>query len=118
MKKKIMATVFTATLTLAVVTNGMTLWYAGKGTRGTKIYVEASFTSSQMTFDDEDGYFCGELGLKPNKYVDSVTIRLKEGDYDKSKTSTTGSLVKLEKTNNPFKTSSASWNWKYLPTFK
>lgn len=110
MKKKIIATTMTLSLALSMAVSGMELWHAKTGRSGAKVYVEAAFDSSAKT---SDSAYCKKIGLKADKYVKSVKIRLKEGDYDKSKTSTTGQLVKLSKINNPFNEASGTWTWSY-----
>lgn len=113
MKKKILKTmaalmtVVTIVGTAYIPSDAMTFFYASKGRRNTKVYVEAMFTANMKTNTTD-------YGLKKNKYVKKVTIRLKEGSYNKSKSTTKGgNLISLTKTNNPLKTSSASWTWYY-----
>ena len=97
MKNKVLKTVagFMAVVTVAgsvyIPADGMTHFYASKGRRGTKVYVEAQFTANKKTTTTD-------YGLKKGKYVKKVKIRLKEGDYNKSKSTTQGSkLIKLQK---------------------
>lgn len=106
--KKGMALALSLTLLLGttVTTKGMTLFYANKGRSGTKIYVEAKFTPDVLTTSTQ-------YGLKKGKYVKKVKIRLHEGSYDKTKSTTTAKKIRLEKANNPLITSSASWTWYY-----
>ena len=53
-------------------------------------------------------------GLVKGKYVRKVTINLKEGiSYNKSKSTTTGNLIRLSKKNNPLQKSYGSWRWTY-----
>lgn len=87
--------------------SGMTLFYANKGRSGAYVFVEAAFTPKAKTTNTK-------YGLKKNKYVKKVTIRLQEGKgYDKSKFTTTGKHIKLSKLNNPLIKSSGSWKWEY-----
>lgn len=107
--KRSMAIVLATTMLLgtAVSASGMTLFYANKGRSGVYVFVEAAFTPNAITTNTK-------YGLKKNKYVKKVTIRLQEGkNYDKSKSTTTGKHIKLSKVNNPLITSSGSWKWEY-----
>ena len=112
MKKKLIKAITSGLAGIMIVgsvyipSDGMTLFYANKGRRNTKVFVEAKFTPNVKTTSTE-------YGLKKGKYVKKVTIRLKEGSYNKTKSDTKGYLIKLEKTNNPMKTSSGSWSWTY-----
>ena len=109
MKKACVITICLSLL-IATMASGMTHWYASKGTRGLDVYVEAEFDKTKTLNNDD----CKKIGLKANKVIKSVTVRLKEGDYDKKKTGKKeNKMVRLQKFNNPFSTSSASWKWSY-----
>ncbi|MCM1159939.1 MAG: hypothetical protein NC412_01840 [Roseburia sp.] len=95
----------TMTTTTAYSVGAMPLFYAAGGRDKLKVYVMANTTKGVKT--NTTSY-----NLKKGKYVKKVTVRLKEGSYDKS-ASTTSGLVKISKTNNPFKTAKATWSWTY-----
>lgn len=87
--------------------NGMSNFYANKGRDGLNVFVEASFTPGVKTNTTK-------YGLIKGKYVRKVTINLKEGtSYNKSKSTTTGNLIRLSKRNNPLQKSYGSWRWTY-----
>ena len=109
MRKKFLTTAIVMTLSLmtVVMVGAMTHFYASKGRRGLSVYVEARFNGSVKTYNTD-------YGLKKNRYVNKVTIKLKEGSYSQSKTTKkSNKLIQLSKTNNPFYTSSGSWTWGY-----
>lgn len=91
--------------TTAYSVGAMPLFYAGGGRENLKVYVMAHTTKGVKT--NTTSY-----GIKKGKYVKKVTVRLREGAYDKSKSTTSG-LVKLSKPNSPFKTARATWSWTY-----
>lgn len=87
--------------------SGMSNFYANKGRSGLNVFVEASFTPGVKT--NTTNY-----NLIKGKYVQKVTINLKEGtSYNKSKSTTTGNLIRLSKKNNPLQKSYGSWRWTY-----
>ena len=87
--------------------NGMSNFYANKGRDGLNVFVEASFTPGVKTNTTK-------YGLVKGKYVRKVTINLKEGiSYNKSKSTTTGNLIRLSKKKNPLQKSYGSWRWTY-----
>lgn len=109
-KKMMVASLAAITLVTSVYSVGaMTLFYSSKGRRGLNIYVEANTTSGVLTPANASH---DAPGLKSNKYVKKVKIRLVEGDYDQSKSTTSG-FVSLEKWNNPFQKSSGKVKWYY-----
>ena len=101
--------VLSATMLLGATygVNGMSNFYANKGRDGLNVFVEASFTPGVTTNTTK-------YGLIKGKYVRKVTINLKEGtSYNKSKSTTTGNLIRLSKRNNPLQKSYGSWRWTY-----
>lgn len=105
-RKKIITTVLCAVIAAtAIPVSGMETFYASKGRDGVKVYVMANTTKGVKTKTTR-------YGLKKGKYVKKVTIRLQEGSFDKSK-STTNGLIKLSKINNPLKAFKGSWKWTY-----
>lgn len=105
-RKRITAAVLCAVIAVtAISVNGMETFYANKGRDGIKVYVIANTTKGIKTKTTR-------YGLKRGKYVKKVTIRLREGSFDKSKSTTNGS-VKLSKVNNPLKKFQGSWKWIY-----
>lgn len=97
----------TLSLMSIVMVGAMTLWYASKGRRGVYVYVEAQFNGSVKTSTTQ-------YGLKKNKYVKKVTIKLDEGSYHgKDSTTKSNKLIGLKKINNIFCPSSAKWTWDY-----
>ena len=83
------------------------MFYAASGRSGVNVYVEAQFADGVKTTNTD-------YGLEKDKYVSKVTIRLREGDYDETDSTTQGGhLIRLEKINNPLKTASGSWSWEY-----
>ncbi len=113
MKKKIICLCMAALLAMPISSmsaDAMTLFYAGTGTLGwfgvTEVYVAANTTEDYLTYED------ASIGLKGGKYVDYVTIRLREGDYDE-RLSTFNGYIELSKKNNPFKKQYGTWKWTY-----
>lgn len=106
--KKILTSSLISLLVLGSVSSAgaMTLFYANSGRDGLKVFVEAKFTPDTLTTSSN-------YGLEVGKYVTKVTIRLVEGDYDESKSTTGPDLIRLEKTNNPLKSANGTWKWTY-----
>ena len=97
MKKKIYTIAIAMSLSLMalVMVGAMTHWYASKGRRGLDVYVEARFNGSVKT---NGGSLCKSLGLKKDKYVKKVTIKLREKNYNHSKSTTkSNKLIQLKK---------------------
>ncbi len=105
-KKIVAALIIGVTMATTVYSVGaMPLFYAAGGREYLKVYVMAHTTKGVKT--NTTNY-----QLKKGKYVKKVTVRLREGSYDKSK-STANGTVKISKNNIPFKTAKATWSWTY-----
>ena len=105
-KKIIAATLIGITMISSTYsTDAATLFYAKTGRENLKVYVTATTTKNKLT--NTSSY-----GLIKGKYVKKVTIRLKEGSYNKSK-STGDGTIKISKKNDPRYTAKGTWTWTY-----
>lgn len=105
-KKIVAALIIGVTMaTTAYSVGAMPLFYAGGGRENLNVYVMAHTTKGVKT--NTTNY-----QLKKGKYVKKVTVRLKEGSFNKVK-STAHGTVKISKYNNPLYTARATWSWTY-----
>ncbi len=103
--RKLLVTTVISAMLVSTSVGAMGLWQISQGRDGLKVYILGTTTSSVKTNTTD-------YGLKKNKYVKKLKIRLVEGDYDKSK-STTDGTIKISKKNNPFNQANGSWTWYY-----
>lgn len=90
----------------AATTSGMTLFYANGGRDGIYVFVEAKSSPGVKTPYTK-------YGLKKGKYVSKVRIRLREGTFNQSKSTTTSKKIRIQKVNNPKETAYTTWKWIY-----
>ena len=108
----IAAALLFATLSTAL---GEGYWYYGSGRDGVNVYVKAYFHAHKPVSTTS-------YGLKKNKHVKQVTVKLVEGEYSETKPSSKASSkadtkkhsVSIYHFNNPLVTSKASKTWSYF----
>jgi hypothetical protein len=118
MKKKISICLSLALiLTLTIVASAATLSPWASISSGLNVEVATSFTPSWKTEANDTQY-----GVSEGKYIKNSWVRIVEGDYDKTeksknyyRPSTEWVYTHLSKTNNPFKTATATatYGWGY-----
>lgn len=118
MTKKRCGIILIVVLLLAAMTStaiGEGYWYYGTGRSGVNVYVKAYFVASQPVTTTS-------YGLKLNKHVKQVQVKLVEGDYSETKKSSAAASktdgnqyqVSIYHFNNPLVTSTASKTWYYF----
>ncbi len=103
--RKFFVTAVLSTMLVSTSVGAMGLWHISQGRDGLKVYILGNTTPNIKTTTTN-------YGLKKGKYVKKLKIRLVEGDYDKSKSTTSGT-IKISKNNNPLKQANGSWTWYY-----
>lgn len=83
-----------------------TLFFAESGRSGAYVFVRAYMTPGYPAPNND-------YGLVKGWRVKRVTIRLREGNYDKSKSTSDIKEIKLQNFNTPGKTAYGTWHWTY-----
>lgn len=114
-KKHIKTLVLALMLVFTFNINAATLSPWASISSGITVQVQTSFTPSWLTTSGDATY-----GVSSNRYIRSSWVRIQEGNYNETKTSsnyyrpsTTWVHTSLSKVNNPLKTAYASYGWSY-----
>lgn len=104
--KKIGIFVLLCVFLMGIGCSARTLFFAESGRSGAYVFVRAYMTPGYPAPNND-------YGLVKGWRVKKVTINLREGSYNKTKSTSDTKEIKLQKVNNPSETAYGTWKWTY-----
>lgn len=104
--KKIGIFVLLCVFLMGIGCSARTLFFAESGRSGAYVFVRAYMTPGYPAPNND-------YGLVKDWRVKKVTINLREGSYNKTKSTSDTKEIKLQKVNNPSETAYGTWKWTY-----